>query len=134
MASRISDEMPAAPSDASASELAVLKLPSFLHEPFSAALSQSMLLPAFVALFGIVAALFVLGGLGARSAHMDADDDITDEIPVYDDGYDDDDYVEYVVEPTYRPAPAPEPVRRRDRSDRVAASGRGARTAGRPAG
>jgi EmrB/QacA subfamily drug resistance transporter len=112
MASRISDEMPAAPSDASASELAVLKLPSFLHEPFSAALSQSMLLPAFVALFGIVAALFVLGGLAGRSTRpaLDADDDITDEIPVYDDGYDDDDYVEYVVEPTYRPAPVPEPV------------------------
>jgi MFS family permease len=117
MASRISAEMPAVPPGASASDLAVLSLPSFLHEPFSAALSQSMLLPAFVALFGIVAALFVLGGLGPRSARqgMDTDDDITDEIPAYDDGYaddgyDDDEYVEYVVEPTYRPAPLPEPV------------------------
>ncbi|WP_235678075.1 MFS transporter [Mycolicibacterium sarraceniae] len=110
MASRISDEMPAAPADASPSEMAALKLPRFLHEPFSAALAQSMLLPAFVALFGIIAALFVVGGLGARSARsaMD-DDDITDEIPAYDDGYDDDDYVEYVVEPSYRPASVPEP-------------------------
>nr|WP_246227946.1 MFS transporter [Mycolicibacterium helvum] len=108
MASRISDEMPAAPTDASASEMAVLKLPTFLHEPFSAALAQSMLLPAFVALFGIVAALFVLGGLGSPRPAMD--DDITDEIPVYDDDYDDDDYVEYEVDSTHRPVSVPEPV------------------------
>ena len=104
MASRINDEMPAAPSGASPSDMAVLSLPSFLHGPFSAALSQSMLLPAFVALFGIVAALFVLGGLPrffARSS-VDSGDEITDEIPVYDDSYDDDDYAEYVVEPGYR--------------------------------
>ncbi|WP_413643260.1 MFS transporter [Mycobacterium sp. RTGN5] len=116
MASRISDEMPSAPSDASASELAVLNLPSFLHEPFSAALAQSMLLPAFVALFGIIAALFVLGGLSPRPARPapEADAEITDEIPAYDDGfdddgYDDDDYVEYVVEPVARPVPVPDP-------------------------
>ncbi|GAY16128.1 MFS transporter [Mycobacterium sp. shizuoka-1] len=96
MASRIGAEMPAAPSDASPADLAVLSLPSFLHEPFAAALSQSMLLPAFVALFGIVAALFVIGGLSGRRV---ADEEITDRIPVYDDGYDDDDYLEYVVEP-----------------------------------
>lgn len=97
MASRISDEMPAAPADAAPSDLAVLQLPSFLREPFSAALSQSMLLPAFGALFGIVAALFVVGGFGAPRPVRD-DDEITDEIPVYDDGYDDDDYLEYVVD------------------------------------
>ena len=115
MASRISDEMPAAPSDASPGDLAVLKLPSYLHEPFAAALSQSMLLPAFVALFGIVAALFVLGGLGSRFARTDgdADDEITDEILAYndgyaDDGYDDDEYFEYVVEPAYRHVPVPD--------------------------
>jgi EmrB/QacA subfamily drug resistance transporter len=109
IASRISDEMPAAPADASPGELAVLKLPSFLHEPFSAALSQSMLLPAFVALFGIVAALFVLGGLGSRLARpgMSTDDEITDPIPVYD-GYDDDYYLEYLVEQTHHPAPIPD--------------------------
>jgi EmrB/QacA subfamily drug resistance transporter len=106
MASRIGAEMPAAPSDASPSDLAVLKLPSFLHEPFSAALSQSMLLPAFAALFGIVAALFVVGGLGPSFARGGIDDDeITDEIPVYDDGYDDDEYVEYLVETTHQRVP-----------------------------
>ena len=41
------------------------QLPAFLHEPFAAALSQSLLLPAFVALFGVVAALF-LRGFGER--------------------------------------------------------------------
>ena len=41
--------------------------PSFLHEPFSTALSQSLLLPAFVALFGVVAALF-LRGFGGGAA------------------------------------------------------------------
>lgn len=110
MASRISDEMPAAPADAAPGDLAVLQLPSFLHRPFAAALSQSMLLPAFAALFGIVAALFVLGGVSRPFAHRGRDDDaeITDPIPVYDDGYDDDDdYLEYVVdrEPVDRPVP-----------------------------
>ncbi len=132
MASRISDEMPAAPADAAPSDLAVLELPSFLREPFSAALSQSMLLPAFGALFGIVAALFVVGGFGGPRPVRD-DDEITDEIPVYDDGYDDDDYLEYVVDrepvappvrderddetevirwhpPIARPEPAAEPI------------------------
>ena len=37
------------------------RLPAFLHEPFAAAMSQSLLLPAFFALFGVVAALFLLG-------------------------------------------------------------------------
>lgn len=100
MASRIGDEMPAAPADAAPSDLAVLELPRFLHAPFAAALSQSMLLPAFAALFGIVAALFVLGGLGrpfARAVREDGEE-ITDPIPIYDDGYDDDDYFEYLID------------------------------------
>jgi EmrB/QacA subfamily drug resistance transporter len=46
-----------------------LQLPEFLHEPFSAAMSQSMLLPAFIALFGIVASLFMVGFV--RSAPAD---------------------------------------------------------------
>ena len=45
-----------------------LQLPAFLHEPFAAAMSQSMLLPAFVALFGICAALFLVGSDGPSSA------------------------------------------------------------------
>ena len=48
---------------------AALQLPEFLREPFSAAMSQSMLLPAFIALFGVVAALFMLGFI--RSARAD---------------------------------------------------------------
>jgi len=40
----------------------VMHLPQLLHAPFAAALSQSMLLPAFVALFGVIAAIFMIGG------------------------------------------------------------------------
>ena len=40
---------------------AAMQLPEFLREPFSVALSQSVLLPAFVALFGVIAALFMVG-------------------------------------------------------------------------
>jgi EmrB/QacA subfamily drug resistance transporter len=66
---RISDELPPRLSDATPrGEGAVTQLPAFLHPPFSEAMSQSMLLPAFVALFGVVAALFFIGALGdARS-------------------------------------------------------------------
>ena len=61
MTSRISAEMPPTPADAPRGEGSVTQLPGFLHEPFSAAMSQSTLLPAFVALFGVIAALFLLG-------------------------------------------------------------------------
>jgi EmrB/QacA subfamily drug resistance transporter len=66
---RISDELPPRLSDGTPrGEGAVTQLPAFLHPPFSEAMSQSMLLPAFVALFGVVAALFFIGALGdARS-------------------------------------------------------------------
>lgn len=107
MAARISDELPAAPANAAPSDLAVLKLPAVLHEPFATALSQSMLLPAFVALFGIIGALFLVGGLSGRVVGPEFvdDDDVTDWIPVYDEGYDDDDYIEYEVPRAYPPAP-----------------------------
>ncbi len=97
MAARINDELPAAPGNTPAGDVAVLKLPAFLHVPFAAALSQSVLLPAFVALFGIIAALFMIGGLGRRvEGPSGADDDeITDRLPLY---YDDDDYLEYEVD------------------------------------
>ncbi|MCW2690704.1 MAG: drug resistance transporter, EmrB/QacA subfamily [Mycobacterium sp.] len=61
MASRISAELPSAPGGAQRPEGAVRQLPAFLHEPFSSALAQSLLLPAFVALFGVVVALFLVG-------------------------------------------------------------------------
>ncbi len=76
---------------------AVTRLPSFLHEPFSAALAQSLLLPAFVALFGVIAALFLRGsgdGSAARpNRFVDAGTHVEpDYFP------DDDDYVEYTVD------------------------------------
>jgi hypothetical protein len=74
-----------------------LQLPAFVREPFSAAMSESVLLPAFVALFGIVAALFLIGfapgALARASQSADSpgrpDDDVED--------YDDDDYVEFIL-------------------------------------
>jgi EmrB/QacA subfamily drug resistance transporter len=127
MTARISAEMPPMPADMPRSPGAFTQLPDFLHAPFAAAMSQSMLLPAFVALFGVVAALF-LGGSPQRSrAAVDDDgyDFDDDELDNYDprtevlpriseedqlalDDYgdyldDDDNYVEYTVS-------APEPV------------------------
>lgn len=91
MTSRIGAEMPGATSAAPRGEGAVAQLPAFLHAPFAAAMSQAMLLPAFVALFGVVAALFLLG-FDAEPAfapnpepYLDPRDD------------DDDDYVEFTV-------------------------------------
>ena len=79
------------------------QLPGFLHEPFAAAMSQSLLLPAFIALFGVVAAMFLLG-FGSTDApnpraeavdeHWDHDGDVVD---------DDDDYVEFTVVHDERP-------------------------------
>ena len=42
--------------------------PAFRHAPFAAAMSQSILLPAFVALFGVVAAIFLVGAFPRRHA------------------------------------------------------------------
>lgn len=92
MTSRIGAEMPGAAGAAPRGEGAAAELPEFLHAPFAAAMSQSMLLPAFVALFGVVAALFLLG-FDAEPAlpqanpepYLDPRDD------------DDDDYVEFVL-------------------------------------
>ncbi|CAN5239587.1 hypothetical protein BH09ACT8_BH09ACT8_22630 [soil metagenome] len=94
MTSRISAEMPGGQARP-AGEGAVTQLPAFLHEPFSAALSQAMLLPAFIALFGVIAALFLLGfdrkpvkvapGPARtidRSAFTEFDDDSTEVIPI----------------------------------------------------
>jgi hypothetical protein len=76
--------------------IAVTQLPSFLHEPFAEALSRSLLLPAFVALFGVVAALF-LRGFGDGSALEDRP--VTPAVPVEPDYFpDDDDYFEYTVD------------------------------------
>ena len=88
---RIGAEMPPQPSTEPTGEGGViLQLPEFVRQPFSAAMSQSVLLPAFVALFGIVAALFLVGF--ASSAFAGADpSDVGDVIG------DDDDYVEFIL-------------------------------------
>ncbi len=69
MTSRITSEMPPMPDGEALGSQGgngtVLQLPEFLREPFSTAMSQSMLLPAFIALFGVAAALFMIGFTGA---------------------------------------------------------------------
>jgi EmrB/QacA subfamily drug resistance transporter len=72
MTSRIKSEMPPAPDGRAfgpqGAKGVALQLPEFLREPFSAAMSQSMLLPAFIALFGVAAALFMIGFTGSALA------------------------------------------------------------------
>jgi Major Facilitator Superfamily len=88
-----------------------LQLPEFVREPFSAAMSQSMLLPAFIALFGIVAALFLVGFTASattREPHPEGGylpGDPPDDGDFVDDDYDDDDYVEYILLPDLLPDP-----------------------------
>jgi hypothetical protein len=119
MTSRISAEMPGG-GERPAAEGSVTKLPPYLHEPFAAALSQALLLPAFVALFGVVAAIF-MRGFGDRPPHaQDWADDDPDELESFtaalrvpfraaparsrvdtlppDYFPDDDDYVEYTID------------------------------------
>jgi EmrB/QacA subfamily drug resistance transporter len=110
---RIGAEMPLhQPTEPTGEGDVVLQLPEFLRAPFSAAMSQSVLLPAFVALLGVVAALFLMGfahsitgrkGKGRNLLTPDGGDFV-------DDDYDDDDYVEYVLlrEPD---AESPSPTR-----------------------
>ncbi|HSS23139.1 MAG TPA: MFS transporter, partial [Mycobacterium sp.] len=109
---RISAEMPAYGRTEAAGDGAItLQMPEFVREPFSGAMSQSVLVPAFIALFGIVAALFLVGFApsamarkrqrGARHGHV---------LQVYhtvDHDYDDDDYVEVILrrEPDIGPPP-----------------------------
>jgi EmrB/QacA subfamily drug resistance transporter len=82
MTSRISAEMPGAAAEPGP-EGSVRELPSFLHEPFSAALSQSLLLPAFVALFGVVAAMFLRGFGDDRPPSRPERDDGDDELDAF---------------------------------------------------
>jgi EmrB/QacA subfamily drug resistance transporter len=129
---RISDDLPPLLQDASPrGEGAVTRLPAFLHRPFSDAMSQSTLLPAFIALFGVVAVLFFAGARPASAlrsrrarigaAHGESFEDsepLTDVIPAIHEQYlvdeygtyldEFDDYAEYTLEP-------PEPVDEYDR-------------------
>jgi hypothetical protein len=107
MTSRISAEMPPTVTEAPG-QGSVTRLPAFLHEPFAAAMSQSLLLPAFFALFGVVAAMFLLGF--GNADRLVEDDDVDDYLEDADRnaGYaveyggdetfvDDDEYLEYTV-------------------------------------
>ena len=86
----ISHQFPGAQFEAPTGETASLELPAFLHVPFATAMAQAMLLPAFVALFGVVAALFLVGFERRQSAEAEAvDDDLVDDSEVFDDLYDD---------------------------------------------
>ena len=106
MTSQIGAVIPAA-QDPGVGQGAVTRLPGFLHEPFSFALSQSLLLPAFIALLGVVAALFLRGFAepAPRPARAEA-------VPPVEPDYfaDDDDYVEYTVDRDH--SKWDEPVRR----------------------
>lgn len=102
MTSRIGAEMPAQPSPGGGEGPATLQLPEFLRDPFAAAMSQSVLLPAFIALFGIVAALFLIGFAPSAAGGLPEVGDAAD------DDYDDDEYVEFILlrEPEHAPVPA----------------------------
>jgi len=97
MTSRISAEMPTGGRPV-AGEGTPVTLPPFLHEPFATAMSQSLLLPAFVALFGVVAALFLRGQ--ATAAPLVRPRASVPEPPEPNYFPDDDDYVEYTVDRT----------------------------------
>jgi MFS family permease len=92
MTSRLSAEMPYG--GHGSARAGALRMPAFLREPFSAAMSQSILLPAFIALFGIIAALFLVGFTGSATAREDG---LPEPMPEDDGDYDDDDYVEYIL-------------------------------------
>lgn len=74
MSARISAEMsplkmPSAPAGSPPpGESDVMNLPPLLHVPFAHAMSQSILLPAFAALFGVVAAIFLVGSVPQNAA------------------------------------------------------------------
>jgi EmrB/QacA subfamily drug resistance transporter len=119
MTSRITSELPALPDGASGPPGGggmALQMPAFLRAPFAAAMSQSMLLPAFIALFGVAAAIFLVGGSATAEESADAEragaparrvrvrpsaaDDFDSGFDGFRDGFDDDDdYVEYTLSP-----------------------------------
>lgn len=118
MTSRISAVMP--DGGARPSEASITALPEFLQVPFAEALSQALLLPAFVALFGVIAALFLRGfdhppAAAVQSPQRDEyrPDPRAAHHPDDGDYPDDDEYVEYVIEwdepqPVAVPGPAPD--------------------------
>ncbi len=97
MTSQISASIPA-DVDPGVGQGSVTRLPGFLHEPFSFAMSQSLLLPAFVSLFGIVAALFLRGSQSGSLASPPGRFEEVFPEPEPDYFRDDDDYLEYTVD------------------------------------
>ncbi|WP_395311935.1 MFS transporter [Mycobacterium sp. AMU20-3851] len=89
------------------------ELPRFLFGPFSEALSQSLLLPAFVALFGVAGAIFLRGFSTTPvpvPAVVPAQAAPVDEQHSLDETWDEeDDYIEYTVDwqPVTPPADPP---------------------------
>ena len=72
MSARIKAELPAGPPGAaSPGQADVMHLPDFLRAPFGIAMAQSILLPAFVALLGVLAAIFLVGPV-SRTAPQDS--------------------------------------------------------------
>ncbi len=119
---QVNSEMPPWAADPAQGDAGSTQLPSFLHTPFAAAMSQSLLLPAFVALFGVLAAVFLVG-YARRTPEDPAAAEPVDE-PDDDEAFvdDDDDYVEYTIDwddgsASWVPAerePATEPMPARD--------------------
>ncbi|ORJ55781.1 MFS transporter [Mycobacterium simiae] len=77
-----------------------VQLPKFMLGPFSDAMSQTMLLPGFAALFGIIAALFLLGLAPSAKSHPVGRPDPAhsgdDDSPA-DDDFDNDGFVELTL-------------------------------------
>ncbi|VEG57196.1 EmrB/QacA family drug resistance transporter [Mycolicibacterium aurum] len=100
MTSQLSAKLPGTADATPQAEGQATELPAFLHAPFASAMSQAMLLPAFVALFGVIAALFLRSFLASPAAQappgpatdvvVDDDDDLS-----WADG--EDEYLEYEV-------------------------------------
>ncbi|KWX57670.1 MFS transporter [Mycobacterium sp. NAZ190054] len=106
MASELSAKIPGEASGPAQAEGQVAQLPSFLHAPFAAAMSQSMLLPAFVALFGVIAALFLLDLIRSSPQRQETPEPDSGHEPDYGWADDEDEYVEYEV-PWDDTGPAP---------------------------
>ena len=107
MTARIGAEVPGGGQRPGGGDGAVQQLPAFLHQPFADAMSQSLLLPAFVSLFGVIAALFLRGqpdGLATLVTRRSAP--ASDGVePNYFPDFED--YLEYVVEREEITAPIP---------------------------
>jgi EmrB/QacA subfamily drug resistance transporter len=115
MTSQLSAKLPVGADAAPQTDGQAADLPGFLHAPFASAMSQAMLLPAFAALFGVVAALFLFGAAdepapqsSPHSGDFDDDDlywaDGEDEYLEYEVSWDDED----AAPGPHRPAPGPD--------------------------